>query len=272
MSTRTEIAKLREQVDRFSTATVASRSEYSDDPCKLMEAGGIEPSPWQREVLMNTTDDFLIVCARQSGKSSTAAVRALATALFEPASTILVISPSLRQSQELTHKIAFWHRAAGEVVALEALSTLKMAFANRSRIFALPASQDTIRGFSAPRLILVDEAGFLPDQLMFALSPMLSTTNAGQLIVMGTPNGQRGWLWKEWSARHCDYKRIQVRADECQHIDPGYLRKERRRLPRSVYESEYECIFGDAISSCFRTSDVLACFTDRLEPLIYLAA
>jgi hypothetical protein len=46
----------------------------------------------------------LLNCCRQSGKSTTTAISALHTALYDPR-LVLLVSPSLRQSKELFGKV-----------------------------------------------------------------------------------------------------------------------------------------------------------------------
>ena len=74
------------------------------DPAELARAVGLEPDPWQIELLRSTADWMLLNCSRQAGKSTMAATIAVHTALFEPSSLVLLLSPSLRQSQELFMK------------------------------------------------------------------------------------------------------------------------------------------------------------------------
>lgn len=266
MSTRTEISKIREQVDRLSTATVAHRSDYADDPCGLQAAGGQAPDDWQRKILENTSDDLLELVCRQGGKSTTAAAKALHTALYEPGSLVLLSGPSLRQAQELFYKCIYLHRVTNEIVATDNLSALRLELANRSRIVALPGVEATIRGYSGPRLVILDEAAWIPDSLFFALTPMLAVSG-GQLICMSTPGGKRGWFYGEWTEGRDDYTRVKITAAECPRITDDFLKRERRRMPSSVFQSEYFCEFTDAIDSVFRFADIEAAFSDDIEPL-----
>src|SRR5262245_14959959 len=62
---------------------------------------GTDPDPWQETVLKSEDPRIALNCCRQAGKSQTTAIKALATALSEPNSLILLVSRSLRQSGEL---------------------------------------------------------------------------------------------------------------------------------------------------------------------------
>ena len=67
------------------------------------------------------------------------------------------------------------------------------ALVNGARVVSLPGDPDTLRGYSAPKLIIKDEAAFVSDAMQAALDPMLAVSK-GRLIEMSSPNGKRGHL------------------------------------------------------------------------------
>lgn len=86
------------------------------DRVSFARALGIEPDPWQNELLRSSSDRVLLNCSRQSGKSTTSALLALHRALYHPGSLILCLAPALRQSQELFSKLAGFYRDLGRPV------------------------------------------------------------------------------------------------------------------------------------------------------------
>jgi hypothetical protein len=70
---------------------------------------------------------------------------------------------------------------------------------NGSRIVSLPAGEETIRGFSAVSLLVIDEAARVSDDLYFAVRPMLATSG-GSLVALSTPLGQRGFFFEAWES------------------------------------------------------------------------
>jgi hypothetical protein len=120
--------------------------------------------------------NIILNASRQSGKSQTTAILALWHALFVPESLILVLAPALRQSQELFQKIlgALRDLGTGIPVSPSAERRLSLDLENGSRILTLPGSEKTIRGFSAVSLLIMDEASRVPDELYFAVRPMLA--------------------------------------------------------------------------------------------------
>src|SRR5215472_13613498 len=68
---------------------------------RLMRNLGLEPDPWQMEVLTSRHTRLLLNCARQSGKSTVVAILGLTEAMWLPGSRVLLLSRSHRQSTEL---------------------------------------------------------------------------------------------------------------------------------------------------------------------------
>src|SRR5262245_9692060 len=98
---RAELVALREcrDSDRIALDLLAR------DPAQVMLRAGVQPDPWQQEVLASDADQMLLLASRQSGKSEVAAALAMRTALLVPRSPVLLLSPSLRQSGELFRKV-----------------------------------------------------------------------------------------------------------------------------------------------------------------------
>ena len=75
------------------------------DPALLMQELGLSPDPWQLNFLRSQAQRQILLCTRQAGKSTTTAVLALHEALYRAGALVLLLSPSLRQSQELFRKV-----------------------------------------------------------------------------------------------------------------------------------------------------------------------
>src|SRR5258708_33655055 len=74
------------------------------DPVELAIDCHVTPDEWQAGVLRSTARKSLLLCSRQSGKSTTVALRALHDALYAAPAMVLMVSPSQRQSGELFRK------------------------------------------------------------------------------------------------------------------------------------------------------------------------
>src|ERR1700757_4532152 len=83
-------------------------------PVLLAQDCGINPDPVQAKILTSNSSRLLVNCSRQWGKSTTASLIALHTALYAAPAMIVLISPSQPQSTELFKKIhGFWSKLAG---------------------------------------------------------------------------------------------------------------------------------------------------------------
>lgn len=235
--------------------SLASDLARALDPVIFAAAAGITADPWQADVLRSPARQLLLNCCRQSGKSTVTAALAVHTALYRPGSLVMLFAPSQRQSLELFRKVAGFYRVAGTVDP-EAESAQRLELPNGSRLVALPGNPDTVRGYSAPALVIVDEAAFTTDELAFAVRPMLATSG-GRFVAMSTPFGRRGWFHDAWSDGGDDWQRVKITAHECPRIAPAFLESERRALPPHRYASEYECAFVDTDDAVF-PSDLVA--------------
>lgn len=212
------------------------------DPAQVLRHCGLEPDPWQQELLRSHARRILLNCSRQSGKSTTVAALALHTALFQPASLTLVLSPSLRQSSELFRKIIDCYNGLGRPIRAAAASATRLEFANQARVVCLPGKEETIRSFSGVRLLIIDEAARVADDLYRSVRPMLAVSQ-GRLVCLSTPFGKRGFFWREWSAEDSDWHRVRTTWRECPRITPAFLAEERRSLGDHWVRQEYECSF-----------------------------
>src|ERR1035437_3697783 len=150
------------------TPTMLNNLATALDPSILMDDLGLTPDPWQRLVLRSTSDKCILLCARQAGKSTTTAALALHTAIYQPGSLVLLLSPSLRQSGELFRKVTGFYGDLGRPVSAEQESATTLSLGNGSRVVSLPGSPDTVRGFSGVRLLVIDEAAMTSDELFIA--------------------------------------------------------------------------------------------------------
>jgi hypothetical protein len=235
------------------------------DPVILAEQAGIEPDPWQCEVLRSTAPRVLLNCSRQSGKSTISALLALHTALYTPSALVLMLSPSLRQSAELFRKALDLYRALGRPVPAQAETSLRLELEGGSRIISLPGSEATVRGYSSVALLVIDEASRVEDELYTALKPMTAVSQ-GRLIALSTPMGRRGWWWTAWDSVE-DWHRFRVPASECPRISRAFLEQEKRTLAPWVYRQEYECEASETMDQIFGYDVVMGALAAEVAPL-----
>ena len=215
------------------------------------------------DALASTAPRVLFNCSRQSGKSTISAVLAVHTALTDPGALVLLLSPTLRQSSELFKKCLAVYRAAGRPVPPESETALSLTLDTGSRIVSLPGKEETIRGYSGVRLLIIDEAARVPGDLYLSARPMLAVSG-GRLLALSTPFGTRGWWYDAWRSEE-RWERYEIPASECPRIPPAFLEEERRTLGEWWYQQEYLCQFMDAKSQAFTRAEVDAAFTEEVE-------
>jgi hypothetical protein len=240
---------------------------HSLDPVVFAaEALAFVADPWQETLLRSTERQIILNCSRQSGKSTCTAVLAVHRAIFSPGALILLISPSLRQSKELFSKVVAFLKSVQPSVTLDEDNKSSATPSNGSRIVSLPGDERTIRGYSAPNLILCDEASFTPDELFTSIKPMLAVSR-GQLILMSTPFGRRGFFFEVWQSGGEAWKRISVPASSCPRISKEFLRQELESMSEWRFKQEYECVFCETTDQIFSFDTIRQMFDPAVRPL-----
>jgi hypothetical protein len=234
------------------------------DPRQVFETMVMTPDTWQSRLLLSDHKRLLLNIHRQAGKSSTVGVLAAHTAVYQPGALVLILSPALRQSQELFRKCLQAYHALGRPVPPDSETRLTLELENGSRIISLPGHESTIRGYSGVKLLIVDEASRVPDELYYSIRPMLAVSG-GRLVALSTPFGKRGWFHSEWIGSGL-WERYEVKAYECPRITADFLAEERRAMG-VWFDQEYMCQFIEPEGSLFRYEDITAMFDESVQPL-----
>jgi hypothetical protein len=229
-----------------------------------MEEGGLSPDPWQEQFLRSQAQRQCLLCCRQAGKSTTTAVLALHEALYTPRALVLLLSPSLRQSQELFRKVLATYKSI-QTIPSTMESALRLELENGSRIVSLPGKEETVRGFSGVTLLIVDEASRVSDDLYYSIRPMLAVSG-GRLVCLSTPYGKRGFFFEEWQEGR-NWERIRITAPDCPRISDAFLEEERHALGDYWFRQEYLCEFLKTEDQVFGLDLIQSAFSDDIQPL-----
>ncbi len=221
---------------------------HIEDPVAFCaESLKFKPDPWQQRLLRSRSKKIIVNVARQQGKSTTAAAKAVHRAVLWPGSVILIVAPAVPQAGELRRKIDEHLRNLKIQASTVADNKRELEFTNGSRIIIVAADEDTVRSYTA-NMIIEDEAAMVPDPVYEAMEPMLLVTG-GQHILLGTPKGMRKHhfadIWHD--AGKSDWDRYEVNAWQNPRVPREVLQSlkdEKERLGRLWwFQQEYECSF-----------------------------
>jgi len=224
------------------------------------------PDPTQALVLASRSNQVILNCTRQWGKSTLTAAQAVFTAWHEPESLILVMSPTARQSSELVRKASAFLSRLGVRPRGDGGNKISLLLPNGSRIVGLPGTEATDRGYSGVRLLLVDEAARVDDDLYFAMLPVLAVSG-GDIWLMSTPFGRRGFFYQAWVERGPDWRRIKVPATECPRILPANLARDRVAMGDRWFRQEYMCEFAENQENLFSEQLIRKAINYDVKPL-----
>lgn len=236
------------------------------DPVLLAGDCGLQPDPWQADLLRTMPRRALLLCSRQSGKSTVTALIALHVAVYESPALVILVSPSQRQSGELFRTVVSFHSRLAGAPGMTSESALRCQLANGSRILALPGTERTVRGYAGASLVVIDESARVEDELLAAVRPMMATKAEGRLIALTTPAGKRGWFYDAWTGDG-DWTRVRVPASQCPRISKEFLDEELRELGPQRFSEEYELEFRDSEEAVFPVEIIDRAFTADVRPL-----
>ena len=209
---------------------------------------------WQEDACRNTAANFLLLCGRQCGKSTWAALMAIWKVTQFDNSLVLLVSPTQRQSTELYNKCMQLFDAIGHNhrPGVKRRTQTQLELFNGSKLASLPGGNpDTLRGFSKPALVIEDESAFVQDGTFRATRPMLATSKGGRHILLTTPFGRRGHFYELWQLNSPRWARFSIKSPDCPRITKEFLEGEEEALSRRSFEQEYLCAFLESALSVF---------------------
>jgi len=225
------------------------------------------PDAQQRLILTSDARRVIINCTRQWGKTTVSVTKAVHRAYTVPKSLIVVASPGLRQSGE-------WMNRAGEMLLCldipprgDGYNSVSLKLPNASRIVGLPENEAKIRGFSSLSMLIIDEAARVEDRTYHeGLRSMLAVSN-GDIWMMSTPFGKRGFFYETWVNHDPAWLKISVRADECPRISPEFLAEQRSVLTKDAFNQEHMCVFTGGGDALFDPDLIRAAFDNDIPPI-----
>lgn len=237
------------------------------DPVILLQDIGIEPEPWQANCLRSKSKRQLLRCCRQAGKSTIAAAKAVHKAIYKPGSLTLIFAPSLTQSKEVFRKATQIYQGLDYVPDLGSDSVLRLETQQtHSRIVALPSSGITVRGWSAPDLIVLDEGAHLSEELIHAVLPMIASNADAEIFIPSTPNGKQGLFHDLWE-NNDDWEKTFITHHDSANVSDENVEFYRRTVGDLMYRQEFLCEFIDPDTAVFPVEVIQNAADPELVPL-----
>lgn len=240
------------------------------DPVVFARSLRFDAEPWQGRLLRSSAKRGLVLCARQVGKTTTTSVKALHSALYSPGRDVLIVSPTQRQSDEMLHRVSALYKGMNGQPRLKRDNTSEMGLANGSRVVSLPGSEGGIRGFAGVKLLILDEASRIDDDVFASVLPMVASD--GHLFALSTPWGKRGWFHDRHEDAVNGWERHKVTVYESAQYTPERIAEVKASLGSFTFSSDYLCEFGDTDNQLFSTESVRAAFAPGVAPLDWEAA
>ena len=244
---------------------------------------GFKPYDYQ-DLFLNDNSRFKIVCiGRQAGKTTMTAVQALHKAFFFSNTRVVVFSRNESQSKRLLGQIrdfmelgdkhmSYLTKQANlftsKIDTSKPNNTSQITLKNGSTIVSLPAT-DGARGHPAD-LAILDEAAFMDDGIFEKVIEPMITHTGGDLILLSTPNGQRGFFHDifdpESTGRHDEYSKYWFPSTICpEETVRSFVAQKEKSSDRMTFDQEYMALFTSSKSSYFKSAEIDECLSEDLE-------
>jgi phage FluMu gp28-like protein len=217
------------------------------------------PFPYQVKLLEDPSKLIIACAARRTGKSVVIGNKALWFAFSHPDSSTLIVAATQRQSILMFDKLLNYVESSPllEESVVRKTRTL-ISFTNGSQITALPCGKNgrTIRGMNA-HLIIVDEAAFVPDEVILSvMMPMLSTTD-GTIIMISSPWDKSSFFYQAFNAPI--WSRYKFKTSENPLVKKEFLDQQREMIGEKRFRQEYLAEFVDDESTFFPMNLLRSC-------------
>lgn len=229
------------------------------------------PHDGQRAFLLSGARFKVLACGRRWGKTEACAAQIVATMMEAAPTRHLILAPTIDQARLLFDRtldlLDRWCEAGGCEIRARVVRTPypKLTFGPHRLAARSGHLGRALRGNEATHIV-VDEAAYVPEELVTEVAmPMLATTD-GLLTLIGTPNGRNHfWRFFEMGARgeHGVWSRA-APSWESPFVSQSYLDVQRDLISERAFRIEYGAEFLDSAGRVFKTEAVEACMVARL--------
>lgn len=220
-----------------------------------------EPDDWQVDFLTARDPFVCALCSRQTGKST--ATACLAYDAISRGMFVLILAPSERQSRELLRKVMLFRTADRHAPALIRSTLTEIEVMGGGRVVCVPASSETLRGFSAADMIILEEAAFASDDAINAILP--SRADHGRIVAITTPGGSRsGFFHSVWTGG--SVRRIIARSTEIPRL-ASKVAFDRQHMPDIRFRVEHLLEWLGSGTQFISRDVIVAAFDNEVEAM-----
>ncbi|MDM7460905.1 MAG: terminase family protein [bacterium] len=229
---------------------------------------GWRPHLGQQAFLASGAPVRVLACGRRWGKTEVIAAEIARALLGDAPREVLLVAPSQEQAMlGFERALEFLHRVgAHPTVRRTPAPTLTLG---KGKLWARSAARGgmLLRGRKA-HLIIVDEAAYVPEQVVHeVLTPMLADTG-GKLALVSTPRG-KNYFYRLYQQGQDDGVHIWSLRSPSWHnplLSPTVLQMQASLMTQRQFQIEYGAQFLDAAGQVFRTEWVDRALLLHLQP------
>jgi len=211
---------------------------------------GLDPYPYEADVLDDETPRKCLRWGRQTGKTETAGAIPAEWALTHPGEDVLVCARFQEQADELFRRTKKHLDALGDPgeVGVDAPNKTSYEFTTGGRILSRTLATAATDGSDekgssergkTPSCIVVEEAALVERNTYDrVLRPMVATHDDFELVLLSTPRGQQGYFYQKctddprWSESH-------VPTSANPDVSEEWLSAERADVDEITWRTEY---------------------------------
>lgn len=220
--------------------------------------------PWQKDIINGILkyphDIHITKSKRQIGKSVTCEVLLLYFAINKAGSTSICISPTLNQSRKIYKEIL---KGIQNLPVYQSSNStiLEINLTNGSCIkFKSGEQRDSLRGESVNGILILDEAVFIPDDVIFTTLPFVDVAQA-PILLTSTPKFRDGVFYEFYTKGENledGFHSYNINEyDTSILLSKEKLEMYRRSCAPQIFLTEYLGEFCDYSSSVFGNVDKL---------------
>lgn len=216
---------------------------------------------WAHQVDVARSPAFIttIAAARRSGKTTLIETLAAWTAFRDRGVRVVVLSATQDAARRVTeglNAVLAGSRLTSSSVVDDFVMRIRLD--NGSEIVSLPASSRQVRGYGRDvRLVVIDEAGFVPSELWVAASYVAldEKANGSRILLAGTPWGGAEHFFRQHFERgrdgDPDVASFHWTYEANPLLDHAYLERQRDRVSPAEFAAEVLGEWSDAAGSLF---------------------